>query len=72
VEVLGRGGPAPGCVDGHGACPPEDCGGPGERIGSANLPGMRAIVNRTSRRTLIIRRPSIQGRIRDLGSCVVA
>ncbi len=29
VEVLGRGGPAPGCVDGHGACPPEDCGGIG-------------------------------------------
>ena len=29
VEVLGRGGPAPGCVDGDGACPPEDCGGPG-------------------------------------------
>ena len=29
VEVLGPGGSAPGCVDGHGACPPEDCGGPG-------------------------------------------
>lgn len=29
IEVLGRGGPRPGCVDGHGACPPEDCGGPG-------------------------------------------
>jgi hypothetical protein len=29
VEVLGPGGAAPGCVDGHGACPPEDCGGPG-------------------------------------------
>jgi hypothetical protein len=29
VEMLGRGGEAPGCVDGHGACPPEDCGGPG-------------------------------------------
>jgi hypothetical protein len=29
VEVLGSGGPAPGCIDGHGACPPEDCGGPG-------------------------------------------
>lgn len=29
VEVLGRGGAAPGCVDGHGTCPPEDCGGPG-------------------------------------------
>ena len=29
IEVLGPGGPAPGCVDGHGACPPEDCGGPG-------------------------------------------
>jgi hypothetical protein len=29
IEVLGSGGPAPACVDGHGACPPEDCGGPG-------------------------------------------
>lgn len=29
IEVLGRGGDQPGCVDGHGACPPEDCGGPG-------------------------------------------
>ncbi|HEX7323264.1 MAG TPA: plasmid pRiA4b ORF-3 family protein [Mycobacterium sp.] len=29
VEVLGAGGVAPGCVDGDGACPPEDCGGPG-------------------------------------------
>ncbi|MGB8389491.1 plasmid pRiA4b ORF-3 family protein [Mycobacterium sp.] len=29
VEVLGPGGPEPGCVDGYGACPPEDCGGPG-------------------------------------------
>jgi hypothetical protein len=28
VEVTGRGGPLPGCVDGSGACPPEDCGGP--------------------------------------------
>lgn len=28
VEVLGRGGPAPACVEGHGTCPPEDCGGP--------------------------------------------
>lgn len=28
VEVTGRGGPLPGCVDGTGACPPEDCGGP--------------------------------------------
>ncbi len=28
VEVLGAGGPQPGCVDGAGACPPEDCGGP--------------------------------------------
>lgn len=28
VELLGRGGPQPGCVDGEGACPPEDCGGP--------------------------------------------
>ncbi len=29
VEVVGTGGPVPGCVDGYGACPPEDCGGPG-------------------------------------------
>jgi hypothetical protein len=29
VEVLGAGDSAPGCVDGYGACPPEDCGGPG-------------------------------------------
>ncbi len=29
IEVLGSGGSTPGCVDGHGACPPEDCGGPG-------------------------------------------
>ncbi|SDY87144.1 pRiA4b ORF-3-like protein [Modestobacter sp. DSM 44400] len=28
VEVLGPGGDAAGCVDGEGACPPEDCGGP--------------------------------------------
>lgn len=28
VEVTGRGGPVPGCVDGEGACPPEDSGGP--------------------------------------------
>lgn len=28
VEVLGPGGDAPGCVDGAGTCPPEDCGGP--------------------------------------------
>jgi hypothetical protein len=27
VEVLGAGGPEPGCVFGEGACPPEDCGG---------------------------------------------
>ena len=26
--MVGRGGPAPGCVGGEGACPPEDCGGP--------------------------------------------
>ena len=26
VEVLGRGGPAPACVEGHGTCPPEDSG----------------------------------------------
>lgn len=29
VEVLGTGDAAPGCVDGQGACPPEDCGGAG-------------------------------------------
>lgn len=29
VEVLGRGDAVPGCVDGVGTCPPEDCGGPG-------------------------------------------
>ncbi len=29
VDVLGPGGDAAGCVDGQGACPPEDCGGPG-------------------------------------------
>ena len=29
VEVLGPGDSAPGCVDGYGACPPEDCGGAG-------------------------------------------
>jgi len=28
VEVIGRGGPVPSCIDGEGACPPEDCGGP--------------------------------------------
>lgn len=28
VEVLGRGADRPGCVDGQGGCPPEDCGGP--------------------------------------------
>ena len=28
VDVLGPGGPTPGCVDGQGTCPPEDCGGP--------------------------------------------
>jgi hypothetical protein len=27
IEILGRGGPEPGCVQGEGACPPEDCGG---------------------------------------------
>jgi hypothetical protein len=27
VEVLGRGEETPGCVDGTGDCPPEDCGG---------------------------------------------
>lgn len=29
IEVLGPGGEQPGCVSGEGACPPEDCGGPG-------------------------------------------
>src|SRR5690242_10669746 len=28
VEMLGPGDATPGCLDGHGACPPEDCGGP--------------------------------------------
>jgi hypothetical protein len=28
VEVLGRGGETPGCVEGTGDCPSEDCGGP--------------------------------------------
>ncbi|MEJ2866363.1 plasmid pRiA4b ORF-3 family protein [Actinomycetospora sp. OC33-EN08] len=28
VEVLGVGGEEPGCVDGRGSCPLEDCGGP--------------------------------------------
>ncbi|GAA5160040.1 hypothetical protein GCM10023321_42030 [Pseudonocardia eucalypti] len=27
VEVVGAGGAGPGCVDGAGGCPPEDCGG---------------------------------------------
>lgn len=27
VEILGPGGDRPGCVDGEGGCPPEDCGG---------------------------------------------
>ncbi len=29
VEILGRGGETPGCIDGDGSCPPEDCGGSG-------------------------------------------
>jgi hypothetical protein len=29
VEVVGPGGDGPGCPAGEGACPPEDCGGPG-------------------------------------------
>lgn len=29
IEVLGSGNGRPGCVAGDGACPPEDCGGPG-------------------------------------------
>ena len=28
VVVRGAGGDEPGCVDGQGSCPPEDCGGP--------------------------------------------
>jgi hypothetical protein len=28
VEIIGSGGIEPGCPSGHGACPPEDCGGP--------------------------------------------
>ena len=39
VEVLGRGESTPGCVDGHGSCPPEDCGGTG---GYAELLGVLA------------------------------
>ena len=39
VEVLGPGDSAPGCIDGYGACPPEDCGGPG---GYAELLGTLA------------------------------
>ncbi|MEU7811608.1 plasmid pRiA4b ORF-3 family protein [Pseudonocardia sp. NPDC049154] len=27
VEVVGAGGEGPGCVEGEGGCPPEDCGG---------------------------------------------
>jgi hypothetical protein len=44
IEVLGTGGPEPGCVDGEGPCPPEDCGGvPGyaefrEAIGDPSHP----------------------------------
>jgi len=34
IEVVGAGGEHPGCVDGEGACPPEDCGGP---VGYAQL-----------------------------------
>lgn len=29
VEVIGPGAEQPGCIDAAGACPPEDCGGPG-------------------------------------------
>jgi hypothetical protein len=39
IEVLRRGGPTPGCVDGRGTCPPEDCGGPG---GYAEILGVLA------------------------------
>ena len=28
IEIVGPGGAKPGCVDGGGTCPPEDCGGP--------------------------------------------
>ena len=28
IEIVGVGGELPGCVDGAGGCPPEDCGGP--------------------------------------------
>jgi len=28
VEVLGPGAKTPGCIEGTGGCPPEDCGGP--------------------------------------------
>jgi hypothetical protein len=42
VEVLGPGDSSPGCVDGYGTCPPEDCGGPGgytELLGTLADPG---------------------------------
>lgn len=42
VAVLGRGDDQPGCVDGQGACPPEDCGGAG---GYADL--LKALANPT-------------------------
>ncbi len=44
IDNLGSGGPEPGCVDGQGPCPPEDCGGPGgyadfrEAIGDPSHP----------------------------------
>lgn len=28
IEIVGPGGEEPGCIDGDGPCPPEDCGGP--------------------------------------------
>lgn len=42
ITVLGRGYQVPGCVDGYGSCPPEDCGGPGgyaELVDALNDPG---------------------------------
>jgi hypothetical protein len=50
VEVVGAGADRPGCVDGAGACPPEDCGGPGghqrllEATAAPELPGNAELV----------------------------
>jgi hypothetical protein len=50
VEVVGAGADRPGCVDGAGACPPEDCGGPGghqrllDAVAAPELPGNAELV----------------------------